>query len=147
MYKENRRTAAAPNREPSAVYGPSGPRAEWRANSEPPRAAENCAGGIHFRRAFQIKGWSRPLACGTHKEGHHPGHVLLFGTSQQYRCRTICERIIFLSTSWCAVSTSLCKFLTSGHFLLWSLRHLEIRRHRKRQFYFADHICVLPLAY
>ena len=73
--------------------------------------------------------------------------VLLFGTSQQYRCRTICERIIFLSTSWCAVSTSLCKFLTSGHFLLWSLRHLEIRRHRKRQFYFADHICFLPLVY
>ena len=43
--------------------GPSGPRAEWRVNSEPPEAAENCAGRIYFARALKCRRVERPAGA------------------------------------------------------------------------------------
>ena len=43
------------------------------------------AGGIHFRRAFQTKGWKPPLAAGTQKERTSDRKSFLFGAGNQTR--------------------------------------------------------------
>ena len=52
---------------------PSGRRRERGVNSEPPEAAENCAGGIHFRRAFGVKGGGALWVTEPKTKGHPRG--------------------------------------------------------------------------